>query len=386
MMTAPAKDSLKSTPMTAKPKALFVLKTQLENAGDLLINDLLMREISSYVDVHVFDRGIPREFTQAMEMKDLPTAAELEGFERNKFFAFLFGFRKKPFDYLFLVPGHGAGASLKIYFKWYPAIVLLKLLKLRGVKIIRIGTSYGKLEPSQKFALSGIVNQCSFYAVRDNQSNSYNGFKFPVWPDLAFLADENYQRPKTAPVGTREDYIVLSFRVDLIGERWQGLKAQIVDIAKKKLTENPGLKVKCIAQVQRDIPAMKELAAELAAEFPGRADFHTYDLDWSTYIPTYVNARYVLTNRLHVGLTTLACGGLGVPICARDKDSKIWSLFDDAGLGELVSFFEEDDLAAHVDRIAAFDKEKIAKFHAKIAVKRAELRNNIASLFSKGTR
>jgi len=380
MITAPLAERSQPSSSIPKPKALFVLKTQLENAGDLLINDLLLREIAPYVDVHVFDRGIPREFTQAMAMKDLPLATELEGFSAKRFFPFLLGFsRKKPFEYLFLVPGHGAGASLKIYFKWYPAIIVLKLLKLRKVKIVRIGTSYGKLLPSQRFALSGIVNQCWFYAVRDTQSNSYNGYDFHVWPDLAFLADSDYQKPRITPQ-TTEDYIVLSFRIDLLGERWEILKAKIVEITRRALTENPGLKVKCIAQVQRDIPAMRELAAC----FPGQAEFHTYDLDWSTYIPTYVNARYVLTNRLHVGLTTLACGGLAAPICARDKDSKIWSLFEDAGLGELVCFFEEDNLAAHVQKIAGMDSRQVTVFHEKIAVKREELKRNIASLFNGG--
>ncbi len=368
----------------SRSKGVYVLRTQHENAGDLLINDLLLRELSKHADMEIDDSGVPPDFQDALTMKHLPRTrmnpkvGSVRGF---KFFA-LASARRSPYEFLFLKPGdqrRNTAKSQRLYM--LKAATYLWLAQC-GVKIVRLGTSFAKLPVSQQNLERRLAKAFAFMSVRDSLSNTDNNLDLPVLPDIAFLLDDDYLEVK--PVEGR--YVVLSFRGDLYEEEIAAKLQTTLDEVMQSLTATTDRQVIFVAQVHRDSKWMKVCAERYTALYPGRVSFKEIGLDLKAALSLYRHAELVLSNRLHVALTTLVIGGPALAFVERRHDRKIWGLFEDNNWKDLLIFFDESDATVATVQSFLTDEDKrvatATRVSADVKARRSELQTAIAKLFT----
>jgi len=366
----------------SRPKTVYVLRTQHENAGDLLINDLFLREIAKYADVEIDDEGVPSDFLDAMTMRHLPRVKanpKIKSVRDWRFFVQA-TLRKNPYRFLVLKPGDQNPKTRKARVSYALKATSYLWLAANGMKLVRIGTSFGRLVPSHQRLENRLSKKFGFMAVRDTLSNTDNNLNLPVLPDMAFLADPSYRA--TEPVPGR--YAILSFRTDLYGQDLRAALDKTLDASMETLMSEPDRKVLFVAQVHRDAPGMKAAAERYGALYPGRVSFEEIGLDLPRALSLYRSAEIVISNRLHVALTTLVVGGFALAFVERRNDRKIWGLFQDAGWPELLVFFpEEEDPASKIPPFLQTERKKevLAKVGEDVAQKRRELQDAIAKVF-----
>lgn len=354
-----------------RPWVFFSLKTQFENAGDALINRELIRLCARHAQIFLDISRCPEDFAKSLDIRRyVPDLRELGS--AALFLKIFSGRLRRREIYYFVSPGGYVGEkSGAEAIKLLMNTCLLGFMYLIGVKICHVGVSYeriGKLHARTLAFRSRIMHKV---LVRDESSSKYaEGLGITVHgiaPDLAFGSAE-YRVPTT---GTG---LAMSFRVD----QAQSQRLNFAEIVRKlDKTLPPSVEFRLVAQVERDIPFIKELGEILASNPNRRVTVLTTFDSVDSSMDAYRGCQYVLSNRLHALLFGMISGCHPVPVVDPNVNAKVIGLFSSIGI-------ETHSVTSHVDTIVralATDREH---YEADAAIVQSQLRlltDAIASVF-----
>ncbi|WP_273276721.1 polysaccharide pyruvyl transferase family protein [Maribacter polysiphoniae] len=317
--------------MTDKNKALFIVATQYDNLGDLIINKCLIDELAIHTKVFLDLKNGNEKFTQPLlDGKNVNNLHEEYGFSfRNTSCLKYFISYKKEFNYLFKSPGpliYKTNPSFKEKLRNKVLDLIYGFFSRHGdMSIIgsEVSLESNKLENSLN-ELQKVKNL--LLRSKDNVKylRSLNLNNAAYIPDLCFLL-----RNKVNP-NIEKDVIGISFR-DLNDPKEDRLinstTSTLVDFYTKR-----GKKVVFFYQVERDRDYTFNLYKDFA-DYPN-VSFKEECLEFDE-INIYENFRVVISNRLHVILLGFIHNTITFPILNDNfKTRKIPEILESIGYSQ----------------------------------------------------
>ena len=331
---------------------------QTENIGDLLINLVEVDLLRPYGQIVIDDSSTPAWFVE--EISTGVTDQRLSQISAKPLIKTLasqlwkekFSSDKKNQYYMVIQPGHTSRQGFKAAYSSFRLNSKMFLLKLLGCRILRIGFSIGPFDNYNGWVESFGSLAYHFYAVRDHESlkiaQKYH-FKRPQYfPDLAWA----YAPEKTEKTGLSE-YIVVSLRSNAYGKTHDSAYLKpLMDSLRALLISSKQQNVKLVVtyQVKYDRDACVEIYETFKNEF--NTEFVDSKLTLKEANLIYGNAKFVISNRLHVLLLALKCGALSFPLVDVNDNKKITSIFQDNNLKDLILDVKEN---------VAINSEKLEK-------------------------
>lgn len=345
----------------------FVYPSRIKdsNLGDVLINALLIREISRFGKVYI-DGAVPSLFD--LVTQDNPYAANIVVVKGIDAFAgkpVLRWLNLIPFltkvDFVFDPPGaYFEGKDrLKAKLKFYKYLMRAVVLKSAQIGVLRWGVSLG---PYSEKAYRDQVRLSSVYkdiAVRDSSNFAHlkeKGFSnLSLIDDLAFLYDiEDFQSiMKGVELDYKGDhYVVISIRGDIEGK---ALNKNYLDqlaqnlIRALEITVLDQEEIILAYQVAEDLESLSYLK-EILERHQYKCRLLPEQLSFSEAICLYSGAKLLYTNRLHVALLSILNQTLPLIITDLKQHHKLVNVFKDLDLEELLI-----DTHAHAE--ISFDRD-----------------------------
>lgn len=305
----------------------YQLRTQYENLGDLIINRECLRLMRMNGRLVVNVRNVPSSFVDELKLH----RAELCHSSYEFGVRLLISAMRNHPSYLVLVPGGLSDpAEGRQRLADYVIICIYHILKAAGVRIIRLGASFGPFSPSRESIERMKSAAMATIGLRDTISINYArriGVKtVSPFPDFAFLLP---CMGKPLPGNPDDPYAVVSFRAENHKDSHDLLKAARIMLA--GIDPERKLRVVFSAQVERDETLCHWLAAEMGAE--RRSAVVSASVGEPALFDLYRSAAVVLSNRLHVLLFALSCGTAIWALVNEVRNKKIIGLFQDVGLG-----------------------------------------------------
>lgn len=321
----------------------YQTKTMFSNMGDALINKSLIDVLRSYGTLKAnATKNIPQDFIDELGIRSE------ERVNASSEFMFLVTIFKQCIcsafskDKVFIVSGlgHLHGSSSKKIIRNLIAGLIFPLLRLFGVRIVRIGLSIGPISTGLGFTeliRSFFIN---YYLVRDSESlklcHNIGIKKARLCPDLSWV-----YKPQTMKNNADKEGIILlnfkkytvernvnSYRTDLLNRLDLVLSFMV-----KKINDR-SIKFHVIYQVTED----KEFAFEIFERYKDKYDMSLIynQLTLNSASEYYGNSFCTLSNRMHSLLLCYKYGSLPIPLIDKAKHMKISAAFEDAGLDELI--------------------------------------------------
>lgn len=337
-----------------KKKALFIVATQYDNVGDLLINRCLIQEVSKHCTVYLDTKNVPRSFVKHLlvnsEIQELSTVTDIS--LKGKGAILLPVYRRFNFDYLFKSPGPFGdiktfNAYLKNLFFWW----IFKAMNYRSCKSYLIGSDLVlNSEYDRKFhrLLSSQVEMSFVRSDRNIELLNAQGIKNVAYiPDMCFLMSQ---------------YVTKSVNKKKVGVSFRDLENPLLNEKLLILVKtfisyhlSEGFEVVIFHQVERD-SEFNSFLYESCKDL-GVISLRQDNLGFDE-IAFYNDMYSVVSNRLHVLLLAQMFGT--IPIAMLDdhaKTSKIHNIYDSIGLSELVftdpKEFEPDKIYKEADLLVA---------------------------------
>ncbi len=318
---------------------IYSLATQHENLGDLLINQQLIRWLSKIAVVVIEEKGVPQEFLYAVGGANVIKAS----CDPQKYSVKTLGFyltslvRRLAINAVVLSPGHMGGSSIKANVKRILVLLVSAYLRMRGVHTIRVGVSFGNIDFAGRLIESLSVLAFRVYCVRDENSRKkllvFSRKECLVVPDLSFLAFE--QLNSKANHGGVKDKVVFSVRGDRrypkVNKSYEvAIYNDIPLQAAKEFSE-----VLCYSQVAFDVKEQRLLKSYLELNgVSARVAEEFESIDKAANLLS--DAKIVISNRLHVLLPAMMLETLAVCVGDPVVDEKIFSIYQDMGLDDLI--------------------------------------------------
>ncbi|UHQ18465.1 polysaccharide pyruvyl transferase family protein [Lysobacter sp. KIS68-7] len=306
--------------------AFLSMKTQFENAGDVLINRELIRLCAEWGDVVVDVTRCPPEFLRSLDLaRHAPDVRQTTSVG-------LFGamlktrLRGQP-AYYFLSPGGYFGERRGLSALALVAnTAVIAAMRLVGVRVCHVGVSFERLGPFHKRMLQLRARLLHRLIVRDDASAAYaqdNGIRHAgVSPDLAFGAAA-YARP-----GERGRHIAISFRSDQTPAQGDEVM-RLVQALDAVLPVDEDFRL--VAQVARDCPLMDNVAQSLRGSRRRVETMYVHG-DVDAALAAYHGCRAVVSNRLHALLFGVLGGCTPVAVISDSVNAKIGGLWATLGL------------------------------------------------------
>lgn len=318
-----------------KNKILFIVATQYENMGDLLINRCLVNQIAQFGDVYLDTKNVPLSFKQLL--LEHPNTHELKEISpislKGKGLLMLPFVRSFRFSHVFKSPGPFGGAkTIGDKFRYYLFFYIFSLLKSRGANAYLIGNDLIVRSPFDEMIFSkyaGVVNKIFVRSKKNREQLQALGLKNVGYsPDLCFLLEQK----EDLPAKDQCDRVGISFR-DLQDEKWN---AVVLDAVKNfvSFSLEQGKQVDFFYQVERDYDYNKMLFGL----FEGKEGIHFREqiLIWEDR-DYYASLYAVLSNRLHVVLLGQSYGAIPLALINGDsKTKKIRDIYESIDLAECV--------------------------------------------------
>jgi hypothetical protein len=330
----------------------FQPASQIDNAGDQLINLATLNAVRRYGEIVVNDLRTPDWFIQGIGAgKD----RRFSEFASRRFYVSLATMLlKQKFSgpalkqYLVFPPGHSARSGwreARIAFVWYAKLLLLRWL---GCTVVRAGFSIGPFDRLNGWVESFGSRCFSYYGVRDRQSLALAqrfGFSEPhYFPDLAW----SYLPPQRVAPAPAGGPVVLSFRSNAYGVVHSPEYLRPIRERLSQLLLGPALagrRVVVAFQVQSDSEASQEIFEDLRDQGVD-VTLLSAKLSIDEAASLYAGACCVISNRLHVLLLAAQSGTLPIPLADMKDNVKITSILDDNGLSDLIVNLEVGMVAA----------------------------------------
>ncbi len=316
----------------------YQTKTKFSNTGDALINRGLIETLRKFGEIIANDR-IPFEF-----LKDLGVveSERLKSHSNRGFSITVLCFAIKAIFngnkiFIFSGLGHNYGGSYKKVIRNIISGFLFPILRLCGVRIVRIGISIGpitKLLGLTEWFRSLFISN---YLVRDTKSlelcHSIGIKKAEICPDLswAYVVDSQDVVKPIVVVNLRnstlDEYVFDSYITKLVG----GLK-NILEELSNKLGEK--LEVRVVYQVAEDKLFAEFIYNEISSIY--NASFVNEQLRLSTAHEYYGKSFVTISNRMHSLLFAYKYNSLPIALIDKKEHVKITATFEDAGIDELI--------------------------------------------------
>ncbi|MBD8490895.1 polysaccharide pyruvyl transferase family protein [Echinicola sp. CAU 1574] len=326
--------------MTKKLTIYFQGNTQFENTGDVLINKSLLEIFRSYGNIVVNDQKLPDYYKAALKLKKEEFSTNGKGGFYQQLFGNAFNSIFRKGHKVMMVagpPGHIFGNSKKKIKKNLEYSVFLFLLKIMGVKIIRLGFSMGPV--GQQQALSERIRSwfTDHYLVRDSISlqlaHRIGINKAQYFPDLAWMYSANGVDLSLA----NKNEIIFSFRDSIYkddsGDTYQDKLINSLIYLMDHLKDR--FRIKITYQVLQDYAFCKALFDNLSKRgYP--VSFVEEQITLENAGEAYKDGVAIITNRLHGALLAAKYDVLPIVLTDVDKHLKIKGIYVDAGLEELL--------------------------------------------------
>jgi hypothetical protein len=289
---------------------------QYDNIGDIVLRRPLLQWLRELGPLHVFvGSGAPQGYVAALGLG--PGDRVYRSFGRW-YVAGLWAAARGRFNYAFK-PGEIqlTWRGLKEHLSMLP---LLSLARLRGGRIVRVGSGARNFARGPRLLLMPSVHLAHLVLWRDEETAAFMG-QGGAMPDLGFADGDAC--PRTA--GDDRPWLVVSMRGDRlpIPDAWvQAVRA---------LAVRQGLRVRVVTQVARDETLSCQLAERLGAELLGW-DGQAHDVQEQRLQQAYRAAAVVVSDRLHVLVAAFTHGAIPVALLV-DGSGKIARHFHAAGIG-----------------------------------------------------
>jgi polysaccharide pyruvyl transferase WcaK-like protein len=352
-----------------RTRILFLPASQIDNAGDQLINQAAIAALRPHGEIIVDDLRTPPWFLQAI---GAGPHERFSAISRDRFYPGLVKMLLKrrltgePLRYcLVLPPGHlfrQGLAAARVATLWHLKLLLLRVL---GCTVVRAGFSIGPFDRVNLWAEKFGAFCHSFYGVRDRVSHALarsHGFRhLHCVPDLAWT----FHPAPTATALPPHGAVVLSFRANATGERHSSDYLLPIRQRLRALLHATELRQRPLLvsyQVQADREAAAELLADLQDGFT--VEWRAERLSIAEASALYAGAHCVISNRLHVLLLAARNNTLPVALARGADNVKITSILVDNGLDDVVIDVDrgEADNVQRLQRILAARDSVIERF------------------------
>lgn len=320
----------------------YQTKTKYSNTGDVLINHALISALREYGSIHAnCSQGVPEEFLSWLGLREDECV-----FVKNEvsFFKTILRYARKGRKngdevYIFSGPGELCGGSLRMALRNAVTGLVFPVLRLMGVKIIRIGRSVGPI--TRLMAVSEWFRCLSLthYFVRDTQSLQRcrkNGIKkVRLSPDLSWIYDSDHPRrvnhTNVVMVNLRHsiyDHDVQEEFIEATLLRCEELLAQLDQLMAGQM------KV-CVAYQTVDD---KEFAETTYNRLKDRYDTTLVDhrIRLDEFEKYYGAVDFHISNRMHSLLAGYKYGSLPLALVDIQKHVKVVATFKDCEMEQLL--------------------------------------------------
>lgn len=325
-------------------KAVFIVATQYDNLGDLIINKCLIDELSKHVVLYIDTVNVPDKFVKELKTNPkLKFLAEDYGFSfKNKSIYKFFKSYSKEFSFLFKSPGpmvHRKKSSIKNQLRALVFQLIYKKMYSSGVKSYVIGSeiTFESNELIPKFLEGNYMWEKLLVRSESNlaylQSLGIDNAEYI--PDLCFLIKEDVKIEKN------RTQVGISFRNLQDDNLHDNIVKSVREFVSFYLDQ--GLEVVFFYQVERD----KEYTKDLYSLFDSNKKISFIDttilLD---DISLYENFKAVTSNRLHVLLLGFTHNSLTFPLVDDNSSTnKIKGVYSSIGSSSTpLSILTETDL------------------------------------------
>lgn len=365
----------------------YNLETQFENTGDLLINQVLIDQLSKFGIVVIDDRNTPREFLNALITNSNVITSSHLGIYEN-FTDYLL---KRTHDgntsYLVYVPGVLYRFGFVRALKSFKQIYRNYKLQRKGIRLMRIGISIKSLKHLNGF--SEAINSRYFHAylLRDRKSiekaKNYNLSNIGYIPDLAWAYSPTCGIVKSDRSNTK--LVVLSFRSNNFGgthdpENMEKIIAAMDNLLLSLPYEK--LAIKIAYQVSFD----RQACIQIFDFFRNRYNVEIIDelLNIEKACSIYSSADIIFSNRLHVLLLGIVNKTLSVPLLNHYSNDKIIGIFKDNDLEETVLYYDNKNEinSKKITQIVLKKNAILEKYNFRVATNKVKLHEIIASVVS----
>lgn len=336
-------------------KIYYLVATQYTNLGDLLINKMLISELTKYGDVYLDLKNVPDDF--AKSLLHIPKTIDayreygisLKGKEIMKTLSFI---RDHNIKHFFISPGP-KGTSSVFDLKAISLIFIFSIFKIIGVNQYIVGSEFVISNVFSRFYISVICRIMNVLYIRNKvDTELYKrkyGEKIRFIPDLALLYPEKLD-------GGINNEMWLSFRSSKLGDVSYVYNLLIPIISFCKINK---LKIVLFYQVISDEKFNNELFKRISQIY----NDVSFEQNIITYenIDLYCNAKYVISNRLHVLLLGYLHGAIPFYIEEDNSNkSKTGKVFESLYLTPNIIHKDElKNTESFIEKINCANKSKI---------------------------
>lgn len=348
------------------------------NLGDIIINTLLIRELSKYSKVLI--KSSPNQEMLNLIFRDNKFSCNIEIYNASKNIIWyklcvLKLLLSRKIDYSFETPGHLCSRSSKVksFLKILLDIIKVYIYRFFGVKYIQLGITLGPYTKLEWFFVKHL-NRLSYKTVVRDKHNyeqlKQKGLNVNYIHDLAFLLYDNELINNFESSSDKFD-LGVSLRGSLIGHSLdrEYFDKQLNDLS-LIISKNLDVikSVIILFQVHADENTSIEINNFLKIKYPNISiTFRSSQLKFDEAITYYKSSNYLITNRLHVYLIAMIVGSKTLVLTDIDKHQKLISIIKDLHLEKSVNNSELADLQSELlefKDVAKRNKKSIEKFIA----------------------
>lgn len=316
-----------------KNDMLYIVATQYDNLGDLIINKCMVDEIAKHGTLYLDTKNVSAEFQEVLldnaNVKPLSTITDVS--LKGKGALSIPFVSKLKFDFLFKSPGPFGGIkSFGEFMRYWVFYYIFSTMKAKGCKSYFLGIDFliqSKYDSIMQKMFSGVIGGFFLRSKKNVAVLKEGGIKNVEYiPDFCFLMREKVKGlPEKKKVG-------ISFR-DLenvaLNKNITDAVDLYVDFYLKKNYD-----VYFFYQVDRDYAFNKQLFEKF--KHLDNVYFREKSLKYNE-IDFYQDIFSALSNRLHVLLLGQIYGTIPVGLLdSNAKTSKIHNIYDTIGLSNLI--------------------------------------------------
>jgi polysaccharide pyruvyl transferase WcaK-like protein len=324
-------------------KAAFIIATQYDNLGDLIINKCLIDELTKHVELYIDTKNVSKEFIYDIEKNKKIRSLKKEykfSFKDPSFLKFIFNYGSE-FSYIFKSPGpvfYRNKTSFKSKVRGKVFKIIYNKLKSSGGKTFIIGSEITIESKNLNKIFIASTKYVEKFLVRSKKNadflQSLNVKNSEYIPDMCFLLKHEQKEIKKNKVG-------ISFR-NLLNEE---MNKQIIETTNNFVDYylQKNLEVVFFYQVDRDYEFTKELFLKHSKK--NHVSFLEQSLDLDK-INLYSEFKAVLSNRLHVLLLGYINNSLTFPLIDNNiSTNKIKGVYESIGSSIIPkTFFNSEDI------------------------------------------
>ncbi len=324
-------------------------RTQFDNLGDALINDVLFSIARSKGILHLDCKNVPKNYKQVTGI----TQAETYN-NTWQFYQKMFSLRLAGHDVTYLLkPGHifTISDSVKQIIRDCATICIFAFLNLIKIKIKRFGASLSPFSPISlvmekiKASLSTTISYREHYSRQFLEKHHFKNTIF--CPDLLFYPD--YQCFKS--LQKEKIKIAFSFRASPLKEGHDNAYMHAIEEFIKTIAQDNHYELIAVSQVSRD----KTFQEKLINVTHKNIKHYIYDGTQAgrEYIAqAYQDADVIISNRLH-GLLNAMIYGCHPVAFVTQENHKVTGVLETANLNHLILYADTycvDDFKKIIER------------------------------------